>query len=263
MTIELEQVRQVRQVWKILTPSLTKRLTLTRSLASRVAGTIIAGRQSAPRQNAGRWAREIFTTEYTEAVEPLLKDTETGLEGKTGLEDFNSEPNKRLRLTPPLASRGAGIVRAGRQSAPRQNTGRLMVSWAGASDSGKTRRTAAGLGLADKISEGVAIQVTAEAPRGKARPFNFATRVPFFLRENSAADDVAFRGCTRKQVRSGDEEFSGPGRGCASGFELDVGWVEWDAVAKGLDASAVVEDDSIEFACGGAGGVEDEFEGIA
>jgi hypothetical protein len=56
-------------------------------------------------------ARRIFTTEYTEAGWPDLKDTETGLEGlggKTGLEGFNSEPNKRLRLTPPLASRGAG-----------------------------------------------------------------------------------------------------------------------------------------------------------
>ena len=29
-----------------------------------------------PRQNAGRWAREIFTTEYTEAGEPILKNTE-------------------------------------------------------------------------------------------------------------------------------------------------------------------------------------------
>ena len=29
--------------------------------------------------------REFFTTEYAEAVEPYLKDTETGLEGKTGL----------------------------------------------------------------------------------------------------------------------------------------------------------------------------------
>ena len=81
-----------------------KRLRLTPPLASRGAGTIIAARKctedersesegtfersenpkgaqacaSGPRQNTGRWARvrRIFTTEYTEAVEPLLKDTE-------------------------------------------------------------------------------------------------------------------------------------------------------------------------------------------
>ena len=29
--------------------------------------------------------------------------------------DFNSEPNKRLRLTPPLASRGTGTIRAARK----------------------------------------------------------------------------------------------------------------------------------------------------
>ena len=97
-----------------------KRLRLTPPLASRGAGTIIAGRQSAPRQNTGRWAREIFTTEYTEAVEPYLKDTETGLEGKIGLEGFNSEPNKSLPLTRSLASRGAGTIGAARQSGPRQ-----------------------------------------------------------------------------------------------------------------------------------------------
>ena len=55
-----------------------KRLRLTPPLALRGAGTIIAARQSGPRQNTGRWARvrRILTTEYTEAVDPYLKNTE-------------------------------------------------------------------------------------------------------------------------------------------------------------------------------------------
>ena len=43
-------------------------------------------------------------------METYLKDTEIGLEGLGG---FNSEPNKRLRLPSPLASRGAGIEECG------------------------------------------------------------------------------------------------------------------------------------------------------
>ena len=37
--------------------------------------------------------------------------------------DFNSEPNKRLRFTPPLASRGAGtIIAAGGAAAAKHGT---------------------------------------------------------------------------------------------------------------------------------------------
>ena len=96
-------------------------------------------------------------TEYTETgLEGLEGKTGLeGLEGKTGLEGFNSEPNKRLRFTPPLASRGAGIIIAARKCTedersesegtfersenpkgepgvcerPRQNTGRQACAW--------------------------------------------------------------------------------------------------------------------------------------
>ena len=65
---------------------------------------------------------EILTTEYTETVEPYLKNTErssvysvwerSDLSVYSVVKNcrgwFNSEPNKRLTLTRSLASRGAG-----------------------------------------------------------------------------------------------------------------------------------------------------------
>ena len=53
---------------------------------------------------------------------PPLASRRAGTEtGKTGLEGFNSEPNKRLRLTRSLASRRAGTIIAA-DRAPRGKT---------------------------------------------------------------------------------------------------------------------------------------------